>query len=76
MNLITNAIAITGLLPLAKTCDVSYQAVRRWEQANRLPRTELTGETNYAKRIARLTKNKITRRELLAMTSAGWLSNS
>jgi len=76
MNLITKAISITGLSPLAKGCTVSYQAVRRWEAANRLPRTELTGETNYAQRIAKLTGNKITRRQLLQATSAGWLNQS
>ena len=73
MNLISHAIVLSGgISHLAKNCGVSYQAVRRWEQANRLPRTELTGETEYARAIAKTIGNKITRRKLLDATRKGW----
>lgn len=49
---LTQAIAKVGLQPLARVCGVSYQALRKWERAGRLPRTEWTGETTYAKKIA------------------------
>jgi len=35
----------------ANVCGVSRQAVYKWLLANKLPRTEWTGETNYAEKI-------------------------
>lgn len=32
----------------------SYQAVMKWEDKNSLPRSEFSGETNYAETIANL----------------------
>lgn len=49
---ITKAIEVVGLGKLAGVCGVTYQAIRKWERAGRLPRTEWTGETNYARKIA------------------------
>lgn len=67
-NLISEAIEIVGLQPLAKACGRSYQALRKWERKGRLPRTEWTGETNYAEVIERETSAKgrpITKEQLL-----------
>ena len=64
-NLITEAIQIVGLAKLARACGVTYPAIRKWEQAGRLPRTEWTGETNYSSVICRETEGKITREQLL-----------
>lgn len=36
MNAVTKAIHIVGLSQLAKECDVTYQAVRKWER-HRVP---------------------------------------
>lgn len=49
---LTQAIDAVGLQPLAKACGVTYQALRKWEARGRLPRTEWTGETNYAEKLA------------------------
>lgn len=49
---ITEAIAAVGLQPLARACGVTYQALKKWESRGRLPRTEWTGETNYAAAIS------------------------
>ena len=49
---ITKAIKAVGLQPLAKACGVTYQALRKWEMKGRLPRTEWTGETDYAAKIS------------------------
>jgi hypothetical protein len=49
---------------------VSYQAVKKWEKAGRLPRTEWTGETNYSTVIERLTDGKVTRGDLLKFHKA------
>lgn len=66
MGPISRAIAIAGLKEVAAACEVTYQAVRKWERAGRLPRTEWTGETNYASEIARATGHRVTEAELRA----------
>lgn len=53
-NPITRAIELAGLQQISRVCGVTYQAVRKWEKAGRLPRTEWTGETNYADSILSL----------------------
>lgn len=60
------AVTRLGLQPLARLCGVSYQAVRKWQRAGRLPRTEWTGETDYAARIAAALHGEITQDQLLA----------
>ncbi|WP_043614420.1 YdaS family helix-turn-helix protein [Chromobacterium violaceum] len=65
MNLITQAIELVGLQPLAQACGVTYQAVRKWEKRNRLPRTDWTGETNYAAAIEAVTGGAISKKSLL-----------
>lgn len=62
---LTLAIEQIGLKAVAETCEVTYQAVRKWEKARRLPRTEWTGETNYAARIEKATCGSITKSMLL-----------
>jgi hypothetical protein len=59
------AIELVGLGPLAKGLGLTYPAIRKWERAGRLPRTEWTGETNYAGQIAVLTDNRVTKAQLL-----------
>lgn len=54
-------------MPVADACGRSYQAVRKWEKAGKLPRTEFSGETQYAAAIAKVCKNKVTKRQLLSM---------
>jgi len=63
-NPITKAISILGLTGLADVCDVSYQAVRKWESKGRLPRTDWTGETAYAEKISKATNSKVSVEEL------------
>lgn len=73
MNLLTKSIIDAGgITVLARSCSVTYQAVRRWENAGRLPRTELTGETDYAGAISRATGGKVKRKALLDQTRAAW----
>jgi hypothetical protein len=69
-NLITQAIEIVGLSALARGVGLSYQAILKWEKAGTLPRTEWTGETNYAETIEKLTARKVTKRALLASRMA------
>jgi hypothetical protein len=53
MNIAT-VISEVGLTRIAKACNRSPATVHKWKSRNRLPRTEWTGETNYAETIARL----------------------
>lgn len=72
MNPIQRAIDLAGG-PVALTRElnkrigkpVTYQAVLKWARQGRLPRTEWTGETRYAKAIAAALGNRIKARELL-----------
>lgn len=63
------AVAAAGSqLRLAAMLGVRYQTIQKWRAMGRLPRTEWTGETDYAERIAIATGGKVTSRELLAKT--------
>jgi hypothetical protein len=67
MNYISKAVDLAGLIPVAKACGISYQSVRKWEEKESLPRTEFTGETDYAKRIASLVNDEVTVAQLKSM---------
>lgn len=60
------AIELVGLTALARELGVTHQAVRKWEAAGRMPRTEWTGETDYCERIERLSEGAVTKAALLA----------
>ncbi|NMZ26034.1 hypothetical protein HBO40_00265 [Pseudomonas protegens] len=58
-----NAIAFAfeaagGIGAAAKACNRSYQALNKWRLAGALPRTEYTGETKYAERLATAASEK------------------
>ncbi|MBD9439053.1 hypothetical protein [Pseudomonas sp. PDM04] len=50
--------AVGGIGAAAKVCDRSYQALNKWRQAACLPRTDYTGETQYAALLATAAKQK------------------
>ncbi len=64
-NPISRAVDIVGLATMAKVLGVTYPAIRKWEAAGRLPRTEWTGETDYASKIESACEGKVTKAELL-----------
>ena len=68
-NLISQAVEIVGLAKLARILGVTYQAIRKWEAKGRLPRTEWTGETDYASLIEEATEGKVLKARLLAVPS-------
>jgi len=63
---IANAARLVGLACLARELGLSHQAIRKWQRAGRMPRTEWTGETHYSQAIERLTFGAVTRDQLLA----------
>lgn len=67
MNHISRVIEIAGLSQTAEAVGVSYQAVRKWEANGRLPRTDFTGETNYAEKMAALVGDQVTVEQLRSM---------
>lgn len=64
-NLISQAIDLVGLCKLARLCGVRHQSVYGWVKAGRLPRSDWTGETDYASCIEIATGGRITRAQLL-----------
>jgi len=44
--------AVGGIGAAAKVCNRSYQALNKWRLAASLPRTDYTGETQYATLLA------------------------
>jgi DNA-binding transcriptional regulator YdaS (Cro superfamily) len=59
------AIKRIGLGKLAKHLGVTHQALRKWQRAGRMPRTEWTGESEYARRIEEVSGGAVKREELL-----------
>ncbi|WP_455917190.1 hypothetical protein [Pseudomonas cerasi] len=50
--------AVGGIGAAAKVCEKSYQALYKWRLAASLPRTDYTGETQYAKLLATAAQQK------------------
>lgn len=70
---LTKAIEVIGLTELAAGLGKTYQAIRKWEAQGRLPRTEWSGETDYARQIVRMARAKgvaIRRADLLERHAA------
>jgi hypothetical protein len=54
-----------GFEALGRVCDTSGNAIKKWVAKGRPPRTEYSGETQYAKQIAKATKNQVKASGLL-----------
>lgn len=63
-NPITALINKLGLAAAASACGVTYQAVRKWEKGG-LPRSEWTGETRHAEKLAAASGGLVTAHALL-----------
>lgn len=61
---------IGGFNAAARICDVSPQAVMKWVKRGKLPRTEATGETDYATALA-MANESISKDALLADVRQG-----
>lgn len=49
---LSEAIKSIGVLATSLACGCSRRAIYKWMEKESLPRTDFTGETNYAERIA------------------------
>lgn len=65
-NPLEAAVRLVGLSKLARECGVTHQAVRKWQAARRMPRTEWTGETKHSEAIERATGGQVKKAQLLA----------
>ena len=70
-NLISKSIRLVGAPSLARLLGVTKQAIWKWRNQGRLPRTEWTGETNYAAMIEKATNGAVTRDDLLDFPKKG-----
>jgi len=65
MSALKESIAAAGGVTKASlVCGVSPRAIYKWITADSLPRTDYTGETKYAEKLAEASGGKFT---------AGWL---
>ena len=64
---VSTVIDEVGLSKVAAACQRSPSTVHKWKTRNKLPRTEWTGETAYAARIAEL-HGGVSAEELLQIT--------
>lgn len=58
-----------GRTEVAKITGVSYMAVKKWERNGCFPRTEYTGETNYAEKLSQASEGVLLVNELLPRTN-------
>ncbi|KKL69961.1 hypothetical protein LCGC14_2109680 [marine sediment metagenome] len=72
MNPLQRAIDEKGWRSLSAALEVSHQAIRKWVEAERLPRSEFSGETNYAEIIERETDGAVSANDLLEWSRSGW----
>jgi hypothetical protein len=65
-NLIKAKDIIGGYEAVGRVCGgLTGKAVKKWADAGKPPRTEYSGETKYARLIARATKNAVKASQLL-----------
>ncbi|EJG0330434.1 hypothetical protein DBT89_RS17600 [Vibrio parahaemolyticus] len=53
---------------IAKACSVTPKAVSKWKAKNCLPRTVITGESDYAEKIDALSESKFSTELLISLT--------
>ncbi|RBO83404.1 DNA-binding protein [Marinomonas aquiplantarum] len=57
-----------GVPTAANVCRVSVRAVYKWIEKNRLPRTEYTNETTYAKELEAASNGSVRASDFLQQT--------
>jgi DNA-binding transcriptional regulator YiaG len=65
MSILEKTVNKIGLIHLSAYLNISHQSVKKWMNKNCLPRTEFTGETQYAQLIEKATGGKIKAKDLL-----------
>ena len=72
---INTAVELLTFKGVAEACRVQPPSVFKWAKNGRLPRTEITGETDYASAIERATAGAVSAEALREMTRQAWRNN-
>lgn len=72
MGYVYSAIEHIGLTKLGDRLNYWPSAIQKWQKADRLPRTELMGITNYAEVIEEMTEGKFKAKKLKEHTLKQW----
>lgn len=70
MTPLEKAFDLVGPAAIARACGVKGPSAIKWRMKGGLPRTDWTGETDYASAIETVTNGQVTRAELLARSAA------
>jgi len=57
---LTEAIKEVGVITISSACGCSVRSIYKWMKKGSLPRTDFTGETNYAEKIALASHGKFS----------------
>ena len=61
---------VGGISNMARTLNVSIQAIRGWQDRNRMPDAEYSGRSKHALKIQKMTNNKVTVKQILGHVPA------
>ena len=61
---------VGGISNMARTLNVSVQAIRGWQDRNRMPDAEYSCRSKHALKIQAMTKNKVTVKQILGHVPA------
>ena len=61
---------VGGVSNMARTLNVSVQAIRGWQDRNRMPDAEYSGRSTHALKIQKMTNNKVTVEQILGHVPA------
>ncbi|MFQ1046951.1 helix-turn-helix domain-containing protein [Avibacterium paragallinarum] len=64
MKTLVQIIDHIGVSNVAKLCGITTRAVYKWRASNSLPRTDYTGETQYAEKLASVLNSEITANDI------------
>ncbi|TCJ96175.1 hypothetical protein EV694_1727 [Volucribacter psittacicida] len=64
MEKLTHIIDRIGVSNVARLCGITSRAVYKWRALNTLPRTDYTGETQYAEILALALNNGMTAEDI------------
>tara|TARA_R110000796_G_C14322523_1_gene408024 strand:- start:249 stop:539 length:291 start_codon:yes stop_codon:yes gene_type:complete len=70
LNPIELAVTIIKRSVLARALGLTPPAIKKWEKAGKMPRTEWTGETNYAAQMQKLSGGLVLKKDLLKIKKA------
>lgn len=72
MGYVYSAIKHIGLTNLGERLNYWPSAIQKWRDADRLPRTELMGITNYAEVIEEMSGGEFKAKKLIEHTRKRW----